>query len=124
MRYGIHIFISHIHSHHSYTHYTHHINLIGSLRDVSNEYRELRSDILTHEPMYASLVGHGDSAEMIVPSDEAKDFMQRLLRKNPQERMSNFDEIKRHPWFEGFDWNALQAKTMPAPVMPNIKYIV
>ena len=55
----------------------------------------------------------------IISSKEAIHFMQRLLCKAPKQRMSSFDDIRQHPWFEGFDWDALQQKTMPAPIVPN-----
>lgn len=29
--------------------------------------------------------------------------------------------IKAHPWFDGFDWAALEARTMPVPITPVIK---
>ena len=85
--------------------------------------------ILSREPTYFARVmaaqhsadDYDDAETTIRPSDEAKDFMQRLLRKDPELRLSNFDEIKQHQWFDGFDWNALQEKTMPAPIVPSNK---
>jgi hypothetical protein len=30
------------------------------------------------------------------------------------------DEVKGHPWFKGFDWNALRDKTMVPTFVPDI----
>ena len=32
-------------------------------------------------------------------------------------------ELKAHPWFAGFDWDALEDGRMPAPIQPNINDI-
>lgn len=44
-------------------------------------------------------------------SEEFKDFINLLLKKNPEERLgtkNGIDDIKNHPWFTEFDWNALE----------------
>lgn len=28
-------------------------------------------------------------------------------------------EVKAHPWFDGFDWDALDKKLIPAPFVPD-----
>lgn len=33
------------------------------------------------------------------------------------------EEVKKHPYFNGFDWAALEAGTLPAPVLPNVNDI-
>merc|ERR1719253_2561653 len=31
------------------------------------------------------------------------------------------DNLKKHSWYSGFDWGALQSESMTAPSKPNIK---
>lgn len=44
-------------------------------------------------------------------SDEARDFMQRLMTLNTNERLgaNGADEVKSHPFFEGIDWDNVTA---------------
>ncbi|KAL4504253.1 hypothetical protein ABPG72_021091 [Tetrahymena utriculariae] len=60
-------------------------------------------------------------------SDNARNLISRLLVKNPQKRLgfgkNDFEEIKKHPFFNGFNWtHAIQRKLKPPP--PYIKPIV
>jgi len=52
-------------------------------------------------------------------SDKAKDFVLGLLQRNPAQRLGMLAgkarDVKRHPWFDGFDWIALEQRKMPAP---------
>ena len=57
-------------------------------------------------------------------SDEAKDFLGRLLTKDQKERFGingGFEEIKKHPFFNGIDFKSLEEKKIPAPFKPVIK---
>ena len=50
------------------------------------------------------------------------DLVERLLEYDPARRLcsgiAGAIEIKEHPWFAGFDWGTLQARTMRAPFIP------
>ena len=50
------------------------------------------------------------------------DLVQRLLEYDPTRRLcsgiAGAIEIKEHAWFAGFDWGALQSRTMAAPFVP------
>ena len=50
-------------------------------------------------------------------SFEAFDFIKGLMNSNPKKRLGahGINEIKKHPWFKGFDWVSLQQKKMPSP---------
>eukprot|EP01061_Rhynchopus_euleeides_P021568 TRINITY_DN3515_c1_g1_i1.p1 TRINITY_DN3515_c1_g1~~TRINITY_DN3515_c1_g1_i1.p1 ORF type:complete len:457 (+),score=147.20 TRINITY_DN3515_c1_g1_i1:159-1373(+) len=59
-------------------------------------------------------------------SEEAQDLISRLLDKNPETRISG-EDVKNHPWFEGFDWEGLGKGVAPRwrpienPVPANIE---
>mmetsp|Transcript_5647 Transcript_5647/g.4790 ORF Transcript_5647/g.4790 Transcript_5647/m.4790 type:complete len:140 (-) Transcript_5647:268-687(-) len=58
-------------------------------------------------------------------SKDARNLMEGLFKKEPNKRLGggidDAKEIKSHPWFEGFDWDALLKKEMQAPFAPKIK---
>ena len=57
-------------------------------------------------------------------SDEAKDLLGKLLIKNQKERFGvkgGFEEIKKHPFFKGMDFKALEEKKIPAPFKPVLE---
>lgn len=56
-------------------------------------------------------------------SPEAVDLIQRLLQRRPIKRLGMLSQgardVMEHPWFAGFDWEALAARRMPAPRLPQ-----
>jgi len=57
-------------------------------------------------------------------SDNAKDLIKKLLIKQQDKRLGvnkGFEEIKTHPFFQGFDFDALLAKKLEAPFIPVLK---
>ena len=57
-------------------------------------------------------------------SDDAKDLLAKLLEKNQKERFGingGFEEIKKHPFFKGMDFNALEEKKIEAPFKPVLE---
>lgn len=52
----------------------------------------------------------------------AKDLIKRFLTADRSKRLGNLrggsDDIKRHKWFRGVDWNALLARHVQAPILP------
>ncbi|KAI8470474.1 MAG: kinase-like domain-containing protein [Monoraphidium minutum] len=56
-------------------------------------------------------------------SPEAKDLIQRLLERKPAKRIGMLqggsDDIKKHAWFENFDWESLAARKMEPPRRPR-----
>jgi len=53
------------------------------------------------------------------------DIIQSLLQTKPTRRLGvvlgGAEVVKKHPWFEGIDWNALLERKIPAPIAMNIK---
>jgi hypothetical protein len=57
-------------------------------------------------------------------SENAKDLIKKLLIKQQDKRLGankGFEEIKTHPFFQGFDFDALLAKKLEAPFIPVLK---
>lgn len=67
-------------------------------------------------------------AELAYPrflSVGAQDLLKKLLTKDPALRLGGGPDgaaqIKAHPWFENFAWDALLAKEIRAPFVPILK---
>jgi len=56
-------------------------------------------------------------------SDDAKDFILKLLNKKPEERLgfNGAQEVKEHKWLSNIDWNLLSEKKITPPFKPNIQ---
>jgi len=60
-------------------------------------------------------------------SREGCHFLVSLLDRDPRRRLGcksaeeGFDEIKAHPWLRSIDWDALEAKQVPPPFVPDSK---
>ncbi|KAJ3022317.1 Serine/threonine kinase [Thoreauomyces humboldtii] len=93
--------------------------------------------------IYVMLVGrypfHGEDEQDVLdaimndqveyPSNIPKDtlsLLQGLMNKNPARRLGGgrlgAEEIKRHPYFIGVDWQAFMDKRIPPPWIPTIKH--
>ena len=55
----------------------------------------------------------------------ARDLIRRLLSSDRSKRLGNLrngaQDVKNHQWFEGVDWNAVERRLIPAPIVPRIK---
>nr|XP_015222667.1 PREDICTED: serine/threonine-protein kinase N3 [Lepisosteus oculatus]XP_015222668.1 PREDICTED: serine/threonine-protein kinase N3 [Lepisosteus oculatus] len=58
-------------------------------------------------------------------SPESVSIIQKLLRKNPEKRLGSgeqdSEEVKKHKFFQGTDWEALLAKRVTPPFTPTIR---
>mmetsp|Transcript_9403 Transcript_9403/g.18203 ORF Transcript_9403/g.18203 Transcript_9403/m.18203 type:complete len:358 (+) Transcript_9403:247-1320(+) len=56
---------------------------------------------------------------------EARDLIGKLLTADLSRRWGNLKgggrDIRMHPWFKGFDWEALLQRSMPAPIQINAR---
>ena len=55
---------------------------------------------------------------------EAADFINLCIKKNPAERLCGLAQVKAHPWFQGFEWDQLLSRQIdplykPAPGQNN-----
>lgn len=56
-------------------------------------------------------------------SDEYVDIVNMLLLKDAEERLGagGADELKNHPFFDGFDWNGLEKMKAVPPYKPKVR---
>jgi len=58
-------------------------------------------------------------------SRKAESLIKALCRQDPSERIGyqkdGVNDIRKHRWFQGFDWEGLQNETIQAPHIPEIK---
>ena len=58
-------------------------------------------------------------------NQDAKDLIQKLLIVNPSKRIgfgpNGAEDIKNHPFFQGIDWDLLEAKKIKPPFIPKLK---
>ena len=61
-----------------------------------------------------------------ITKQELRDLLSRLLTRRPALRLGaqagGADDVKRHPWFAGFDWAAFEARRLPAPHAPRVRH--
>jgi len=51
---------------------------------------------------------------------DAKDLLIRLLERNPERRLTDPIQIKKHPWFATIDWEKLYNKEIAPPYKPAV----
>jgi serine/threonine protein kinase len=55
----------------------------------------------------------------------AKDLIKKLLQPDRSKRYGNLkngaEDIRKHKWFKGFDWEALVSLRMQAPIVPDVR---
>ena len=75
------------------------------------------------DPMeiYISIINNKIVFPMFVKDKEFKNLIKNMLEKNPMLRLTTFDGIKRHIWFNGFNWEELNMLNLKAPYLPKIK---
>jgi len=82
--------------------------LTGNPPFESNDVRKVYNKILTREVKYPRNL-----------STNALDLMERVLVKDPENRLSDPVSIKAHPFFDGIDWEKLSKKEMAPPCIPE-----
>ena len=51
-------------------------------------------------------------------------IIRKFCRENPTERLGyqkdGIQDIKKHRWYQGFDWEGLEARTLSPPLVPKV----
>lgn len=51
-------------------------------------------------------------------------LVKKLCRDNPAERLGSgsggVNDIRKHRWFMGFDWEGLRSRSLKAPIIPKV----
>jgi serine/threonine protein kinase len=86
-------------------------------------------EMLTGKPPYYNgdrkiLLYNIENAKLKIPprlSDEAKNILKRLLKRDPHKRLGSVDdseEVKQHPFFAGINWTDVYNKKLKPPTPP------
>lgn len=64
--------------------------------------------------------------EYVIPEDlnrEAADLIRKLLTRQPEDRLGgrSSEDVKRHEWFDGVDFDIVFRKEIPTPWVPSLK---
>jgi serine/threonine protein kinase len=51
-------------------------------------------------------------------SKVASDLIGKLLKKKPRKRLSNAEDIMKHPFFKNIDWDAMMKRQVQPPFVP------
>jgi len=90
--------------------------------NMNNDQTAMFIKIKTGEPPYPRLEKINGKKVKINISDECKDFVQKLLDKDPSTRLGSqggIEEIFAHPWMN-IDIDSIRNKTMDAPMRPDL----
>ncbi|KAJ2845811.1 rim15, signal transduction response regulator, partial [Coemansia brasiliensis] len=93
--------------------------LSGKIDFYDAEREEMQRE--KEEKMRLGIDEEDEEAEIPVISPEARDFITRLLNRDPRQRLGHNGaaEVKAHPIFHGIDWDTL-LETQPA-FIPNVE---
>ena len=61
------------------------------------------------------------SFPLFVHDEKYMALLNKMLKKNPTQRLWKFEQIKTDPYFQDFDWNKLISLSYPPPYMIDIK---
>ncbi|XP_031425798.1 cGMP-dependent protein kinase 1-like [Clupea harengus] len=87
----------------------------------------LHFQLQTQWKTYMAILQGIDAVEFPKPiCKAAANLIKRLCRSNPSERLgsqrSGVKDMKRHKWFDGFDWEAVCKRTITPPILPCVHH--
>jgi len=56
-------------------------------------------------------------------SSDAQSLLRALFKRNPDNRLSSVEDIKRHPFFSNIDWDLLLEKQIEPPYKPAVSRV-
>ncbi|CAD8143919.1 unnamed protein product [Paramecium pentaurelia] len=72
----------------------------------------------TKEELFNQILHHEINYKKIGVSSQLKDLLSKLLQKDPNNRISSANEVKKHPWFKNVDWDMIFKKQIPPVFLP------
>mmetsp|Transcript_13877 Transcript_13877/g.21591 ORF Transcript_13877/g.21591 Transcript_13877/m.21591 type:complete len:470 (-) Transcript_13877:58-1467(-) len=76
----------------------------------SQDVQKMYSKIMSAKVKYPDTIG-----------PDARDLLEKLLTRDPDERLSDPKKIKEHPFFASIDWDKLVAREITPPFIPPVK---
>jgi len=73
--------------------------------------------------MYYNII----NTQLVMPkgtNEATQSLLTGFLAKNPQDRLSDPEKIKAHPFFKGIDWDKLYRKQVKPPYIPPVKSLM
>lgn len=61
---------------------------------------------------------------LVIRNDKLRGLLGRLLQKDPDARIANFNDASVDPFFEGFNWKALLEKQITMPFVPEAQPLI
>ncbi|CAD8044949.1 unnamed protein product [Paramecium primaurelia] len=85
------------------------INGFTPFRDSNNDFKVISQNIIENQPVFPEKM-----------SQQSVDLIKQILQTNPQERLGvkgqGYDELKRHPFFNGIIWDQLSNLKITSPL--------
>ncbi|ELP86520.1 hypothetical protein EIN_034610 [Entamoeba invadens IP1] len=85
--------------------------LFGAVPFFSEDIQELYRNILHKQVTFPA------NTEITL---QCRDVIEHFLRKKPEERFGDVEQIKEHSWFSDINWEELFSKRIVAPYIPNL----
>lgn len=95
----------------------------GTIPFQGNNIKEIKEFFISQEIKLNFDIESSSSCSCDLLSDEVKDFISCLIKRKPKERLGYWEgisELKRHNWFKGFNWNALEQFELRAEFIPRL----
>jgi len=72
------------------------------------------------QKMFRKIVQEDIAFPVEIEGTPAADLISLLLKKSPEERCTDFEIVKKHPFFTEIDFEALYRKEIPPPYVPKV----
>jgi serine/threonine protein kinase len=70
--------------------------------------------------IYKKIVMNDYTIDSDLISEECQNFIELLLAEDPKQRLTEADDIKRHPFFAEYDWEKLKRQELTPPFIPKV----
>jgi len=70
--------------------------------------------------IYKKIVMNDYTIDSDLVSEECQDFIESVLAEDPKNRLTDVTDIKKHPFFTGYDWEKLKRQEVNPPFIPKV----